>query len=113
MADAPETPLAYVRGVSPFMGYQFFAEPGTMYPREVSAILVTTVVDLVSSGALRPATGQPLRLVDQCGGSGNIGCVLALLLPEARVWSTDLMPVSSALARRHLAQPRLPAAGGG
>jgi release factor glutamine methyltransferase len=84
------------------MGYEFFAAPGTMYPREVSAILVNTVVDLVRSGALTAQPGQPLRLVDQCGGSGNIGCVLALSLPEARVWSTDLMPVSSALARRNV-----------
>jgi HemK-like putative methylase len=95
-------PEAYIRGVAPFMGYEFFAAPGTMYPREVSAILVTTVVDLVRSGALAPPPGRPLQLIDQCGGSANIGCVLALSLPEAKVWSTDLMPVSSALARRNV-----------
>jgi release factor glutamine methyltransferase len=97
-----EVPLAYVRGVWPFMGYEFFTAPGTMYPREVSAILVTTVVDLVRTGALVPAPGEPLRVIDQCGGSANVGCVTALMLPEARVWSTDLMPVSSALARRNV-----------
>lgn len=95
-------PEAYVRGVAPFMGYEFFSEPGTMYPREVSAILVTTVVDLVRSGALVAPPGRPLHLIDQCGGSANIGCVLAFSLPEAKVWSTDLMPVSSALARRNV-----------
>ena len=86
------------------MGHEFFATPAAMYPREVSAILVTTVVDLVKSGALRAADGQPLRLVDQCGGSGNIGCVLSLSLPESRVWSTDLMPACSELARRNVAK---------
>jgi release factor glutamine methyltransferase len=86
------------------MGYEFFSEPGTMYPREVSAILVTTVVQLVESGRLAPPPEEPLRLVDQCGGSGNVGCVLALSLPQARIWSTDLMPVSSALARRNVAK---------
>jgi release factor glutamine methyltransferase len=97
-------PLAYVRGVWPFMGYEFLAEPGTIYPREVSAIVVTTIAELVRSGALVPPAGEPLRLIDQCGGSGNLGCVLALSLPEARVWSTDLMPASSALARRNVAK---------
>jgi release factor glutamine methyltransferase len=100
-------PLAYRRGVAPFMGYEFFSAPGTMYPREVSAILVTTVVDLVSSGALVPPAGEPLRFVDQCGGSANIGCLLALSVPQARVWSSDLMPVSSALARRNVEKHRL------
>jgi release factor glutamine methyltransferase len=95
-------PIAYIRGVAPFMGYEFFAAPGTMYPREVSAILVTTVVDLVRSGTLAPPAGRPLQIVDQCGGSANIGIVMAYMLPEAKVFSTDLMPVSSALARRNV-----------
>jgi release factor glutamine methyltransferase len=102
-----EMPQAYVRGVAPFMGYEFFSAPGTMYPREVSAILVNTVVDLVRSGKLVPPPGDTLNIVDQCGGSANIGIVMAHLLPEARVWSTDLMAVSSALARRNVAKHAL------
>jgi len=97
-----EKPLAYVQGVAPFMGREFLAERGTIYPREVSAIVVTAVVDLVRSGALAPPPGRRLHLIDQCGGSGNIGCMLAMLVPEARVWTTDLMPMSSALARRNV-----------
>jgi release factor glutamine methyltransferase len=95
-------PLAYVRGVAPFMGYEFYASPGTIYPREVSSIVVNTMVDLVRSGALAAPAGRPLQLIDQCGGSGNLGCVLAMKLPEARVWTSDLMPVSSELARRNV-----------
>jgi release factor glutamine methyltransferase len=101
MADDTR-PLAYIKGVAPFMGYEFYAEQGTIYPREVSSIVVNTMVDLVRSGALSAPAGRPLQLVDQCGGSGNLGCVLAMKLPEARVWTTDLMPVSSALARRNI-----------
>jgi release factor glutamine methyltransferase len=89
----------YARGRAPFMGREFFVAPGTLIPREVSAILVEAVLELVRSGAL---SSDPLRICDQCGGSGNIGCVLALELPAARVWSTDLMPASSALARRNV-----------
>jgi release factor glutamine methyltransferase len=99
-----EMPEAYVRGTAPFMGYEFLSAPGTMYPREVSAILVNTVVDLVRSGAIKPPAGDTLNIVDQCGGSANIGIVMAHKLPEARVWSTDLMAVSSALARRNVAK---------
>lgn len=99
-----EKPLAYVRGVCDFMGHEFLAEPGTIYPREVSAIVVRAIVELAQAGTLRPDAGAPLRIVDQCGGSGNLGCVLALSLPDAHVWTTDLMPVSSALARRNVAK---------
>lgn len=102
-----EMPKAYASGVAPFMGHEFFSAPGTMYPREVSAILVNTVVDLVRSGELVPPAGDTLNLVDQCGGSANIGIVMAHLLPEARVWSTDLMARSSELARRNVAKHHL------
>jgi release factor glutamine methyltransferase len=106
MSDS-DPPLAYVQGWWPFMGYDFLCEPGTMYPREVSAILVTTVVDLVKSGALSPAPGESLRFIDQCGGSGNVGCLLAFSVPGSKVWSTDIMPGSSALARRNVAKHNL------
>ncbi len=102
--DENGVPIPYVRGVCTFMRYEFLAAPGTIYPREVSSIVVTTLIDLVKSGALAPRQGEPLKLVDQCGGSGNIGCVLALSLPQAHVWTTDLMPVSSELARRNVAK---------
>jgi len=102
-AERDERAAIFARGHAPFMGRDFFVEPGTLIPREVSAILVSTVVELVRSGALAPsAPGEPLRFVDQCGGSGNVGCVLALDVPGAHVWSTDLIPASSALARKNV-----------
>jgi release factor glutamine methyltransferase len=99
-APMSEIAEAFARGTAPFMGREFLVEPGTLVPREVSAILVTTVVELVEAGKL-PAD---LRAVDQCGGSGNIGCLLALELPRARVYSTDLMVKSGELARRNVAK---------
>ena len=102
--DPSQPPLAYQRGVWPFMGHEFLTEPGVIFPREASAIVVKTLVDLVKSGAIVPAAGEPLRVIDQCGGSGNLGCVMAMLLPQAHVWTTDLLPVASALARRNVAK---------
>jgi release factor glutamine methyltransferase len=99
-----EMPQAYVRGVAPFMGHEFLSAPGTIYPREVSAIIVNTIVDLVRSGEIAATPGETLNIVDQCGGSGNLGIMMAHLLPEARVWTTDLMAVSSELARRNVAK---------
>jgi len=84
------------------MGYEFLTEKGTIYPREESAIVVRTIVELARSGAITPADGAPLRLVDMCGGSGNLGCVMALSLPQAKVWTADLLECSSALARRNV-----------
>jgi release factor glutamine methyltransferase len=95
-----ELPEAYQRGVWPFMGREFLTEQGTIYPREESAIVVRTIVELSQSGAIGP---EP-RLIDQCGGSGNLGCMMALLLPGARVWTTDINEKASALARRNIAK---------
>lgn len=98
-----EKPLAYVRGVWPFMGYEFFAEEGTIYPREESGIVVSEIVRLAKSGALPGGLGgDPLRVIDQCGGSGNLGCVMALSIPNAHVWTTDLNEKASQLARRNI-----------
>jgi release factor glutamine methyltransferase len=93
-------PLPYVLGVAPFCGHEFIVEPGVLYPRATTEILVTAVVRLVEVGALPVA----LWAVDMCGGSANVGCAIALALPNARVWSADLMPECSALARRNVAR---------
>jgi HemK-like putative methylase len=97
-----EKPLAYVRGVWPFMGYEFFTQEGVIYPREESGIVVRTIVELAKSGAIAAKDGEPLRVIDQCGGSGNLGCVMALSIPNAHVWTTDLLEVASSLARRNV-----------
>jgi len=86
-----EVAEAYARGTAQFMGREFLTEKGTIVPREVSSIVPNTIVELVRAGAL-PA--EP-RIVDQCSGSGNIACTLALMLPGARVYSTDLMASAS------------------
>jgi release factor glutamine methyltransferase len=99
-----EKPLAYVLGVAPFMGREFLAEPGTIYPREESAIVVKTIIALAEAGAISAPPGEPLRIIDMCGGSGNLGCVLALSIPGARVWTADLLACSSALAQRNVAK---------
>jgi release factor glutamine methyltransferase len=104
VSDLPE---AYVKGVWPFMGYEFLTEKGTIYPREESGIVVKHIIELVRSGKIKPAPGEPLRIVDQCGGSGNLGCVIALSLPEAKVWTTDLLECASALAKRNIAKHKL------
>src|SRR5437588_9400401 len=91
---------AYARGTAEFMGREFLTEKGTIVPREVSSIVPKTIVELVRSGAL---PGE-LTIVDQCSGSGNIACTLALMLPGAHVYSTDLMARSSELARRNVAK---------
>jgi release factor glutamine methyltransferase len=95
-----EVEEAYARGSAQFMGREFLTEKGTIVPREVSSIVPNAIVELVRAGAL-PAE---LRIVDQCSGSGNIACTLALMLPGAHVYSTDLMASASGLARRNVAK---------
>jgi release factor glutamine methyltransferase len=94
---------AYSRGTAMFMGHEFLTEKGTIVPREVSSIVVKTLVELVGSGALP----RNSRIVDQCSGSGNLACMMALLMPEAHVYSTDLMACSSELAKKNITKHQL------
>jgi len=41
------------------------------------------------------------RVIDMCCGSGNLACALAVRLPGARVWASDLTDACVALARRN------------
>jgi len=103
MATMSEIPEAFQKGMWPFMGHEFFTERGVLYPRTESTILVETVVDLVKTGAIPSAP----RVLDPCGGSGALGIAVALFVPTAHVWTTDIMEQASALSRRNVAKHHL------
>jgi release factor glutamine methyltransferase len=77
-----------------FMNVELLVERGVLVPREETELLGNTALEFVRDGD---------RVIDMCCGSGNLACALALLLPQARIWASDLTDACVALARRNAA----------
>jgi len=86
-------PLQYLIGQAEFFSLSFQVNPAALIPRPETEILVETVLEHLQ--------GQepPLAVADLGTGCGNIAVTLAVHLPQARLWATDIS--SQAL---HLAQ---------
>jgi release factor glutamine methyltransferase len=90
---------AYARGRTLFMGVELLVAPGALVPRAETELLGNTALDLVAGmGLARPA------IIDMCCGSGNLACALAVRVPGARVWASDLTDGCVSVARRNVEQ---------
>ena len=87
---------AYGRGSTLFMGIELLVSPGALVPRPETELLARTAVD-----ALRQRGLSTPRVVDMCCGAGNLACAIALNIPGARVWASDLTNGCVELARRN------------
>lgn len=87
---------AYGRGSTLFMGIELLVSPGALVPRPETELLARTAVD-----ALRQSGLSTPRVVDMCCGAGNLACAIALNIPGARVWASDLTNGCVELARRN------------
>jgi release factor glutamine methyltransferase len=110
-------PLAYITGHREFFGHDFLVASGVLIPRAESELLVEEAIDFVKrhfpgfeeyssagnetsipreSTHGNPATPQQYErnpVVAEIGtGSGAIAISLALLLPHATVYATDISP---------------------
>src|SRR4029453_5868562 len=94
----------YLTGRRSFMGIELLAAPGTLVPRQETELLGETALRLLKEKL--PTTGKP-RLIDMCCGSGNLACALAVKLPDAQVWASDLMESCVELSRRNIEHLRL------
>ncbi len=80
-------PLAYALGWQTFLGVDLRAAPGALVPREETELLGRAALEVLAAMlAEMPAH----RVVDMCCGAGNLACALAVHLPDARVWASDL-----------------------
>lgn len=99
-------PVAYLFGEKEFWGRSFRVDRRVLIPRPETEHLVEAVL----ASKLPPAP----RVLDVGVGSGCLAVTLALELPNARVWGTDIslgaLAVTAANARRHRAPVRLVAA---
>ncbi len=101
---AAREPVQYLLGTQEFCGRDFVVSPAVLIPRPETETLVEAVVEQVQSG------GHTL-VADVGTGSGCIGISLALALPGAVVYVTDVSASALAVARenamRHGVRDRL------
>lgn len=88
-------PTAYIIGHREFFGHDFHVAPGVLIPRPESELLVEQALDFVKG---RFSDGDPI-IAEIGTGSGAIAISLALILPKAWVYATDVSPCALEIAR--------------
>jgi release factor glutamine methyltransferase len=89
-------PLAHLTGRQEFLGLELLAGPAALIPRKETEILGRAAIDF-----LKTISGESLRLIDVCTGSGNLALAYAHHEPRARVHAADLSQAAVELARRN------------
>ena len=85
-------PIAYIRGHREFYGLDFSVEPGVLIPRPESELLVEQAIKL--------AQNRAVSAVAEIGtGCGAIAISLALHLPRAKIYATDISASALKIAR--------------
>ena len=76
-------PTAYITGHREFYGLDFYVDPNVLIPRPESELLVEKALNL--------AQHRPIATIAEIGtGCGAIAICLALNLPEAKIYATDI-----------------------
>ena len=76
-------PTAYITGHREFYGLDFYVDPSVLIPRPESELLVEK--------ALKLAQNHPVSTIAEVGtGCGAIAISLALNLPQAKIYATDI-----------------------
>ncbi|MBI4267511.1 MAG: peptide chain release factor N(5)-glutamine methyltransferase [Chloroflexi bacterium] len=89
---ASNEPAAYITGHREFYGLDFYVDPDVLIPRPETELLVEKTIELFQK--------QYLSTIAEVGtGSGAIAISLALSLPQARIYATDLSPAALKVTR--------------
>ena len=91
-------PLAYILGHKEFYGIDLVVDPGVMVPRPETELLVERAILVCME---RMDQGRPV-VVDVGTGAGGIAINLALHLPKARVFATEVSPSALEVARANI-----------
>lgn len=93
-------PLQHVTGEVAFRHLVLRVRPGVFIPRPETEILVDAVLGGLECEAGGPVGASP-NVVDLCAGSGAVGISVAYECEGARVFATELDPVTADLAREN------------
>ena len=85
-------PAAYITGQREFYGLDFSVTPDVLIPRPETELLVEAALEF----ARKRSVGT---IADIGTGSGAVAISLALNLPEARIYATDISPSALEVAR--------------
>jgi release factor glutamine methyltransferase len=100
-------PIAYIIGHREFFGNDFYVAPGVLIPRPESELLVEKALNFVVS---QFPHRDPI-IADIGTGSGAIAISLALLLPRARIYATDIssraLEIAATNCNRHQVRGRV------
>jgi release factor glutamine methyltransferase len=95
-------PAAYILGHCEFCGIDFYVESHALIPRPETELIVEEAVELARRISRQ---GERITIADVGTGCGAIAVSLALALPEARIYATDIsrpaLKVAEANCRRH------------
>ena len=76
-------PIAYIAGHREFYGLDFYVDPNVLIPRPESELLLEKALEL--------AQGRAVSTIAEVGtGCGAIAISLALSLPQAKIYATDI-----------------------
>jgi len=95
-------PAAYILGHCEFYGLDFYVESHTLIPRPETELLVDEAMELAKRMSRQ---GEQITIADIGTGCGAIAISLALSLPGAKIYATDISPsalkVAEVNCRRH------------
>lgn len=75
-------PLQYITGKANFFGLEFIVTPDVLIPRPETELLVEEIINSFDKNL-------PIKILDICSGSGNIGITLAKNFPSSFVYCLD------------------------
>ncbi|MBN2075112.1 MAG: peptide chain release factor N(5)-glutamine methyltransferase [Dehalococcoidales bacterium] len=97
-------PSAYITGNREFYGLDFFVNSGVLIPRPETELLVEKAIDTAKEQSYK-------TIVDAGTGSGVVAICLALNLPDAVIYATDIsasaLEVASRNCRKHNVEDRI------
>lgn len=90
-------PLAYIVGNRRFFGFDFYVDPRVLIPRSATELLVSKALEVVRLRFHHPYRG--CRIAEIGTGSGAVAISLALRLPQAKIYATDISSAALEVAR--------------
>ena len=99
-------PTAYITGQKEFFGIDFYVSPDTLIPRPDTELLVEKAIELVNNRFPRSCL-----IADIGTGCGAIAIALALNLPKAKIYATEIsaaaLEVAESNCRKHQVSDRV------
>jgi len=97
-------PVQYITGVSNFYGRDFKVNPHVLIPRPETEEIIIQVLDFLKTQPIQ----SEIKILDVGTGSGCIPITLALEVPNANVFATDISKAALTVARENAHQHRAP-----